>query len=400
MIRTPEQTGVLLSGGLDSRVTLGTMVHEFGPAPLTCTYGLTETSDVKTGREIAAALGCRHEVLALQGDPLVDLIDSLVVSDFLLESRNAQGREVLRFTRPRARHWFSGYLLDATFGGYWLAEDSTPRDAQWTETSILDRGIQEDRFRAVVGDAFARTALEVSVEGVRAALAAFPETTPEKAFERFMISFRHRGFHIASHAMCAPGERNFLMCDADLFDLFLSMPAHMRRDRTVYAYMLRTRWPEIAHVRYSNTGALVGDPASKRYLAKRERSRNLRRMARHFGLARLLGPSPYLSADKAFTFAENAETRRFIERVLLSERALSRPHVAPHGVRQLVDSLQRSASGIRLLFRLLRTELLIRCCLEGDGEIFTDIGTSWHVAAADDRTVVTLPQTQATGFLS
>ena len=49
MVRAPENTGVLLSGGLDSRATLGTLVHEFGPHFVTRTYGLTETTDVRTG---------------------------------------------------------------------------------------------------------------------------------------------------------------------------------------------------------------------------------------------------------------------------------------------------------------------------------------------------------------
>ena len=378
MIRAPEDTGVLLSGGLDSRVTLGTMVHEFGPSAVTCTYGLTETTDIRTAREVATALGSRHEVLILKGDTLVDLLNSLVVSDFLLESRNAQGREVMRFTRPRARHWYSGYLLDATFGGYWLADEPGIGDPKWTEACILDRGIQQDRFRGVVGLRFAEAAREASVEAARASLADFPETTPEKAFERFMISFRHRGFHIASHAKYAPGERNFLMCDNDLFDFFLRLPAEMRRDKKVYVHMLKTRWPELAHVRYGNTGAPVGEPASDEYLARKERSRTVRRLARQLGLGRLLGPSPYLSADKAFTFAEHPDMRRFIERVLLSERALSRPHIDPNGVKDLVASLQRSASGLRLLFRLLRAELTIACCLEGDRAILHESGAPWH----------------------
>jgi hypothetical protein len=80
----------------------------------------------------------------------------------------------------------------------------------------------------------------------------------------------------------------------------------------------------------------------------------------------LLGPSPYLAADKAFTFGEDPDIRRLVESVLLSERALSRAHVAPDGVKELVAGLNRSASGLRLLFRLLRVELLIRCAIEQD----------------------------------
>ena len=380
---TPDinATGVLLSGGLDSRVTLGALVHEFDEPVTTCTYGLTETTDIRTAREVARVLSCPHQVISLRSDRLVvDLLNSLVGSDFLMESRNAQVPEVMRLTRPLARHWFSGYLLDATFGGYWLPDAAEPGES--VADLLLACAPQEERFRAVTGSRTASLARETVLDAAQKGCSAFAETTAEDAFERFMIAYRHRGFHIASHAHARPGERNFLMCDYDLFDFFLALPAEMRRGKKLYIHMLRTKWPELAHIFYGNTGALVGQAPSEKHLARKERSRAVRRIARKLGLGRLLGPSPYLSADKAYTFGEHRDIKRLVESVLLSDRALARAHVDATGLKQLVASLRGSASGVRLLFRLLRIELLIRCCVEGDREVFSQWGAEWHAGTA------------------
>ena len=196
-------------------------------------------------RQVANALSCPHEAFTLKGDTLAqDMFRLLLASDFLVESRSAQVVEVLRFIRPLAANWFTGGLFNATFSSLWRDDGpNASRPGRTFQELILSRGSSEERFDSAVGRRFGKMARESVVAACVKSNASFAEATPADSFERFMISSRHRGFYNASHAFHRPGESRLLMCDYDLLDFFLRIPAELRYHKKLYEHLLRTKWP-------------------------------------------------------------------------------------------------------------------------------------------------------------
>jgi len=184
-----EPQGLLLSGGVDSRLVVGTLRARAIPVRA-LTFGDPASPDVRGATRIARALALEHEIARLEPAAFLEVLESAVLlTDGHVPAVHAHGFDLLTALARKVTIQWNGFAGDALLGGSF----AHPRYA-------LPGNAAERLFRAFSGGAARRlralfdedAAREIAVHARASFFEAFDSTSgaPSERIRRFLLDQR------------------------------------------------------------------------------------------------------------------------------------------------------------------------------------------------------------------
>lgn len=157
---------------------------------------------------------------------------------------------------------------------------------------------------------------------------------------------------------------HFALIDDDFLEFYYMMPLKWRVDRRLYFKLYQDLLPQLARIRYQKTGVDLYTKPSPARLTWRNLSGKMRYYACRASAGRIniADNRTYSHPDK--WYRDCPSNRLFFERLLLSDRCLSRGIFDEKGLRWLFAKQARGLSSFYLLDNFAALELFIRQFIE------------------------------------
>ncbi len=357
--RGDGESGLLLSGGLDSRLLLA-LLTEAGVRPSTYTFGLRNSDDVRWGREVARRVGLPHRVAVLRPSHLPRVAERAIA---LTDGMTGAIHFHLLWGREEAETWpeqlYLGFLGDALFGSHltpllWGRYSTTEvRRYLFRHANVAFR--REDLERLLTPRWYG-SLRDAAWEAFRDAVVV-PHGDAAQVAVAFDLWQRQRRFIAQGHRLLRPWHRLSLpFADRELVSYILRIPPGLLLNRELMIEALLRIAPELGHIPY--TGTRLPLISSLRSVAMRA-DRQLRWRLRSIGL-RVSPPKarPYAKYDR--WFAVGGPLHRWARSVLLSPDARVHTIFAPHALERWLDGARGERRTTRQIGVLLSLELWMR----------------------------------------
>ncbi|NWG13817.1 MAG: hypothetical protein HXY20_09810 [Acidobacteria bacterium] len=354
--------GVLLSGGLDSRILVALLCEESPRGRLhTFTWGTPGCDDARFAREVAARCGARHHFYELTPDWLLRLADRAVcLTDGLGNIVNLHALAALEEEARHAEILYKGFMGDAMMGfavrremwGDYPPEIRSQVHLQAHEDmgAINYRADEQEQlftidFRRQVGDAVIRA----YQDGL--ARAGVDQLTNQRLY----FDLTQRVPRMTLNGVEVVRSRTIVrlpFTDNDLLDFVLTVPPGYLMERHLMKEVFIRFLPELAKIPLTPSGLPMFSCARHlRVQARQMAAWHLRRA----GLGWLCGPDsrPYKDYGNWF----RTTLRSWVMDTLLSERALQRGYFNADYVRRLVTDHMSGANHAVRIGALMTLEL-------------------------------------------
>jgi asparagine synthase (glutamine-hydrolysing) len=350
--------GVLLSGGLDSRVILGGLRLAEPAAELrTFTFGLRNCDDARFAGKVANAAGTRH-----QFDPLApDFLQQVAAQAVRLTDGMTSGihmHVVANLERQAAsvQVLYKGYMGDALMGSHLNRMHWAAYDHLGLEEMVLRQyttGVPCSDHSLAFTERFLR---EVPV-GVQESFAREFAKAESDLVADWMVHFdlrqRQRRFVLGGVELArSQATVRTPFCDNDLVEYMLAVPPGLRYDRYLCAQAFVKMCPELAKIPMTGTNRPLL-PTMRTVLG--DFNRHARWTLRNYGFARVPVPEARPYAD--YNGWLRTSLRRWVEDTLLNARALGRGYFNPPFVRATVEEHMAGRNHATRLGVLLTIEL-------------------------------------------
>jgi len=347
-----QPAGMLLSGGVDSRLILSLLSEEGGPVH-TFTFGVPRCDDAIVAAEVARACGTTHHFHELKPDWLAGLGETAVrATDGLGNIVNLHAMANVEAQSRHASVLFKGFLGDALLG--WAL-----RRQMWGDYADADRyevHRSAHRFHGVLN--------YEPPEEAKLVTETFAARVGDGVYRAYRDGMDRSGSHqignqrlyfdltqrvprmtlngvevVRTHAVV-----RLPFADNDLLDFVLTVPPGFLFERYLSKAVLIARFPRLAGIPVTGTGRPLQSNA--RDIAVQAKSLLSWHMKR-YGLG-WLAPAerrPYKDYDGWF----RTVLRPWVEGILLDRRTLERGYFRPDYVRGLVEAHMHGANhGVRL----------------------------------------------------
>lgn len=354
--------GLLLSGGLDSRVILAYLAELLPPYQIqTFTWGMRGCDDARFGRELAHLCGAPHHFLELKADWLLTQANEAVrITDGLGNIFNLHALAAAREAGNIAQVIFKGFMGDAMMGfairrrffanysdtDWWHAHLQTHRDqGVITFETREQQQLFTPEFQKNVGDAV----FESYRAGMRAA------GVSHMSGQRLYFDMTQRVPRMTIHGVEV--VRSYAVvrlpfCDYDLWDFTMNVPPGYLYERYLINRAFSETFPKLAKVPIAQTGLPMISCARDVLLRGK---RFVQWHLRSAGLGRLAGPEhrPYKDYHNWLRTA----LKDWAFSILLSPSALQRGYFQPEYIRKLLDEHMNGVNHTTQLGALLSLEL-------------------------------------------
>jgi asparagine synthase (glutamine-hydrolysing) len=377
MISPPHRIGVYLSGGLDSRTTLGFIDRQ---VPVTTiSYGDPACRDVAYAAELARRAGSTHRYF-----PFLDgrwVLDHAALHLALTEGTQSWIHAHGISTLAKART-FVDVKLDGMLGGPilkgWLTTYEQDRFCRHAadEATIVQR-IYDTFCRRITWPGLIESEAETLVTGrgnarlrglafdsLRAEVARTAHFPPDRRWDFFYLEQHMRRSIVGLCVFKRSGiDIRFPFHDYELVTFVYSLPEHIRATLDRTRAVITRRMPHLATVPYELDDRL---PHSNRLVREShgllQRAKN--RINRH--VAPIFPQRPRLYAD--YEHYLRTDLRQWGEGILLDRRTQERGLFDPDAVRALWERHQSAKElwTIGKIAPLMTIELVFRSLFDGD----------------------------------
>lgn len=336
-----ESAGLLLSGGLDSRILLP-LLHEASADKLhTFTFGIPNCDDARFAGEAAAKTGTRHHFFELKPDWLIHHCERAVeLTDGLGNIINLHALSTLEEELPYAQILFKGLVGDAILGwaitrqmwGDYALEDPSKvhLEAYRMQSITFDLTEQEKiytpSFRNEVGDAVYQSMKSGMIRS----------NVNQLANQRLYFDLTQRVPRMTIKGAEVLRSRCIVrlpFADNDFVDFALTVPPGFLFERHLSKAMMRRYFAELAKIPFTPYRLpIVSCMRDIIQQGKQIASWHLRKAGLSWLAER--GPRSYKDYDNWL----RGILREWMQDILLSPRSLERGYFNPEFVKNLVAS--------------------------------------------------------------
>ncbi|MGQ4647679.1 asparagine synthase-related protein [Lyngbya aestuarii] len=249
-VRKEEPCGLLLSGGLDSRMLAGFLGRE-GIKPIALSLGNRSDLEIECALGVVKQLGLEHRLAAISLDDYPAYADLLIKGEHLANGFNwVMNWSLAAHLSSLAPKVINGYLLDLVLGGkipYALSQDNLSFETfffqgvnRWgLSPDLLERLLRQEVFGELVQDTLAQ---------IRAVYESYSDIEFRKAWY-FEIYHRQR-FHVGSAAWQLSFAAWPIMptLDQQLLEITAALPVKTIAKRKAQNQLLCTRFPQLAQL--------------------------------------------------------------------------------------------------------------------------------------------------------
>lgn len=346
--------GVLLSGGLDSRMILAELAQATPQTLHTFTWGIPGCDDSRYAREIAKHIGTQHHFFPLRPDFLLDTAENAVrITDGQGNIVNLHALATLEEEAQHAQIIYKGFLGDAMMGfalqpPFWADYGEPTRLAAhlavYHSQGVITFDPRTEHEKLFTGEFQAKVGGAV-LDCLAAGMAASGNRS--LALQRLYFDLTQRvprmtlnGVEVARHRALV----RLPFADNDLVQFSTLVPPGLQYERRVARKAFANAFPKLAQIPFTDTGLPLVACAREIQI----RASRLFRWQLH---NRGLGPTPD-SLRKPYKDYNNwfrTMLRGWLEETLLSPRHLQRGYYHPDTIRQIVaDHLAGKNQTVRL----------------------------------------------------
>lgn len=284
--------GILLSSGLDARVVLAASDKKMKAY----TFGDFENAtEVKLAKRIAKAKNCEHVFLKRNFDYYPDLVEEAVdITDGMFDFTHSHWLGFLNQIRQEVDILFTGFELGRLFRGAVLPfrqlhlmkfNISTPFldkiELNDLSEAILDKhkyvfrdfgaisklfkNLSEKRCYSLMKNSIDKILKETFMthgdtyeyenSNLFSEQSLDKDNNPHNAWDYFNLHSGFSRFVISPNLLCIPPyiDERTIMYDNELFDVYLSMPPHLRANAKIYRKIFRKIAPKVLSIPDANT---------------------------------------------------------------------------------------------------------------------------------------------------
>lgn len=350
--------GILLSGGLDSRVLVAFLRNGPITGPFRAfTWGIPGCDDARYAREVSRKLGVQDHFFELKPDWLLGMAEEGVrITDGLGNVVNLHALATLEAETEYAQTIYKGFMGDALMGFFikrqFLANyDETGLSQVFFNHYPILFGQTEQR--ALFTEDFQRCINDVVFDSP---LAIMAESGGQQAAEgTYYFDLRHRQRRMGLNGVEVVRSRAIVRtpyCDKDLVEFMLTVPPGLRSERYLLKKAFIQAFPNLAKVPYTETGLPLINCA-RDVLIRADYL--VRWHLRAVGLRWVSEPKrrPYANYNAWF----RTVLRSWLEEILLNKHTLQHGYFNPNYIRQLVAEHMAGANHTVKLGALLSLEL-------------------------------------------
>ncbi len=254
--------GLLLSGGLDSRLVLALLVRSGQPVRA-FTFGQPGCADEKLARRATSVLGVRHRVAAWRPQALEQVLDHAVaLTDGHVPALHFHGCDLLATMRGEASAEWNGFAGDAILGGSFAHPRYAlpgPPSLEARLFAAFNRILRPQELPAVLAAPAAAELRFHPRAALAAALAATPAAAPAERARRFLLDQR-------VGRLAAPGlalDRHYLpvitpYAHAPVLAAMQRLRMAERRYGRAMCRIFVRHFPPLAAIPWQRTGARPG----------------------------------------------------------------------------------------------------------------------------------------------
>ncbi len=361
--------GLMLSGGLDSRMLLALLSEQAKSRPVeTFTWSIPGSYDARFAREAAHSAGQPHRFFELKPDWLLEQGENAVrITDGMGNIVNLHAIATLDQEAQYANLIYKGFMGDAMFGfglrpRFWsLYDQKTKFDVHleaYRDYNVLSFDLPDHKriftpeFLQAAGDGL-RTDYETGILACN---------SPDMADQRCYFDLNQRVPRMTLNGVQVVRDRALVrlpFTDNELVEFSARTPPFLRFERRIMDDAFIQAFPKLARVPLTNTNLPMVSCAREVWM------RNLQFVQWHLrsrGLGRLAGPASRPYKDYNTWFRTTLKT--WVESVLLSPRALERGYLRPETIRQVVNDHMAGKNQAVRLGELMSIELWHRMALD------------------------------------
>ena len=354
--------GILLSGGLDSRVLFACLNDSPARQRLrTFTWGIPNCDDARFARAVARRAGIANLFYELRPDFLLQSADRCVrLTDGLGSCINLHALATLEEETQSSNIIFKGFMGDGLMGYglsllLWGNPDAS-HAAEWQYAIYAGQeylGFPISEHGQLFSAAFSQQLGNGVLDSFGAAVSE--AGTAQPALQRHHFHLRHRLPRMTHHGVEVMRSRAVVRvpyCDNDLVEFVLTVPPGLLYDRHLMKTAFIQAFPQLAKLPYTETG-LPMMACLRDSLMRLDRQVRWRLHGVGVGFVQPYAKRPYADYNRWF----RTVLRNWVCDLLLSERSLQRGYFNPDQVRRLVDEHMAGAKHAMKLGGLLTIEL-------------------------------------------
>jgi asparagine synthase (glutamine-hydrolysing) len=352
--------GLLLSGGLDSRLLLAYLVGEH-EAIHSFTWGIPNCDDARFAAQLAKRAGSQHHFFELKPDWLLGKANEAVrITDGMGNIINMHALATLDEEAQFAKVIYKGFLGDAMFGfglrhQFWAKYDEATRPKAHFQVHT-DQGVitftprEQDEYFT---DAF-KSRVKNSV--AESYIAGMDDSRSELlASQRLYFDYRQRVPRMTIKGVEVVRSQAIVrlpFCDNDLVDFSIKAPPGLLYERRLMIDAFIREFPKLAQIPVAATGFPLMH-CSRDVLARAQHLIKWHLQSTRF--KDLAGPlrRPYKDYDRWF----RSDLRGWVEETLLNPTALQRGYLKPECIRLVVGNHMAGQNLSGKLGALLSIEL-------------------------------------------
>lgn len=361
--------GLMLSGGLDSRMLLALFAEQGAETALqTFTWSIPGSFDARYAAEAARKAGQSHHFFELKPDWLLESSEKAVrITDGMGNLVNLHALATLEQEADYASLIYKGFMGDAMFGfglrpRFWSLYDQKTKFEVHLEAyrdyNVLSFDLPEH------ARIFTPEFLQAVDGGLRSDYEAgiLACNSPDMADQRCYFDLYQRVPRMTLNGVQVVRDRALVrlpFCDNDLVEFSARTPPFLRFERRIMDDAFIRAFPHLARIPLTNTNLPMVSCAREVWM------RNVQFVQWHLrnrGLGRLAGPAgrPYKDYNTWF----RTILRPWVEQTLLSPRSLERGYLRPEAIRKVVEDHMAGKNQAVRLGELMSIELWHRMALD------------------------------------
>jgi asparagine synthase (glutamine-hydrolysing) len=352
--------GILLSGGLDSRLLLAYLVGEHETIH-SFTWGIPNCDDARFAAQLAKRAGSQHHFFELKPDWLLGKANEAVrITDGMGNIINMHALATLDEEAQLAKVIYKGFLGDAMFGfglrhQFWAKYDEATRPKAHFQVHT-DQGVitftprEQDEYFT---DAF-KSRVKNSV--AESYIAGMDDSRSDLlANQRLYFDYRQRVPRMTIKGVEVVRSQAMVrlpFCDNDLVEFSIKAPPGLLYQRRLMIDAFIREFPKLAQIPVAATGFPLMH-CSRDVLARAQHLLKWHLQSTRF--KDLAGPlrRPYKDYDRWF----RTYLRGWVEETLLNPTALQRGYLKPECIRLVVENHMAGENLSGKLGALLSIEL-------------------------------------------
>lgn len=357
--------GVLLSGGLDSRMIAALLFEQKANNALyTFTFGIPNCDDDRLARKVAKALVTDHRFYKLQPGFLPSLSkDGIMLTDGLMNCLAMVAYANLGPQAELVRVIYKGYMGDALLGSHLRREFWVDHDEESLCQTLFNlacaifspieqKALFTEDFQKSLGHGVHESFCHVLAESGAALVADIQNHFDIRQRQRRYIL---NGVELVRSRVIVRTP----FCDNDLFEFMLSVPPGFRLDRHLLVSAFIREFPFLANIPVTPSGLPMK-------LCLQDIQIRLNRLIRWHLYSMGLTNSPPVPFKPYTNYAYWMRTvlRSWIEELLLNDRTLERGYFNPDYLHQLVSDHMAGIDNNRKLGMLITIELWHRLFID------------------------------------